>query len=90
MMVACSSFQGIADILVPAVVTRLAQEPEYEKMTESDSNPDFDNASEADSDFDCFESAIEPKLFNQDELSDLIRDLNLSKESAELLASRLR
>jgi len=29
-------------------------------------------------------------LFNQDELSDLIRDLRLSKESAELLASRLK
>ena len=31
----------------------------------------------------------EPILFNQEELSDLIRELNLSKESSELLASRL-
>ena len=30
----------------------------------------------------------EPILFNQEELSDLIRDLNLSKELSELLASR--
>jgi len=31
----------------------------------------------------------EPKRFNQEELSDLIRDLSLSKDKAELLASRL-
>ena len=31
----------------------------------------------------------EPILFNPEELSDLIRDLNLSKESSGLLASRL-
>ena len=28
-------------------------------------------------------------MFNQEELSDLIRDLNLSKKPSELLASRL-
>ena len=32
----------------------------------------------------------EPKLFDQAELSDLIRDLNLSKDESELLASRLK
>jgi hypothetical protein len=31
-----------------------------------------------------------PKLFTQSELNDLVRDLSLSKESSELLASRLR
>ncbi|GBM18661.1 hypothetical protein AVEN_102327-1 [Araneus ventricosus] len=30
-----------------------------------------------------------PQGFNQDELNDLTRDLNLSKEASELLASRL-
>jgi hypothetical protein len=30
------------------------------------------------------------ECFDQNELSDLIRDLNLSKESSELLASRLK
>ena len=30
-----------------------------------------------------------PKLMSQADLDDLVRDLNLSKESAELLASRL-
>ena len=32
----------------------------------------------------------QPKLFSQNELSDLVRDLNLPKDSAELLASRLK
>ena len=31
-----------------------------------------------------------PQLFSQGELDDLTRDLNLSKESSELLASRLK
>ena len=35
-------------------------------------------------------SSKQPKLFTQDELNDLRRDLNLSKESAQLLGSRLR
>ena len=35
-------------------------------------------------------SSKQPKLFTQDELNDLSRDLNLSKESAQLLGSRLR
>ena len=30
-----------------------------------------------------------PQLFNQSELNDLVRDLNLSKQAAEILASRL-
>ena len=30
-----------------------------------------------------------PKPFSQDQLNDLVHDLNLSKESSELLASRL-
>ena len=31
-----------------------------------------------------------PEQFNQEELSNLIRDLNLSKDALEILASRLR
>ena len=34
-------------------------------------------------------SSKQPKLFTQAELNDLTRDLNLSKESAQLLGSRL-
>ena len=36
-----------------------------------------------------FSKSSEPILFNQEELSDFIRDFNLSKESSELLASPL-
>ena len=35
-------------------------------------------------------SLLPPQLFSQNELNDLARDLNLSKESSELLASRLK
>ena len=40
-------------------------------------------------DNDFVPKSSEPILFNPEELSNLIRDLNLSKESSELLASRL-
>jgi len=36
------------------------------------------------------ERTSEPKWFNQQELNDHIRDLSLSKDKAELLASRLK
>jgi hypothetical protein len=35
-----------------------------------------------------FQTTSHSERFDQNELSDLIRDLNLSKESSELLASR--
>jgi len=41
-----------------------------------------------DIDSDCTEETSSPSLFNQNELNDLIRDLRLSKEASELLASR--
>lgn len=37
-----------------------------------------------------YESICDHQLFNQSELNDLVRDLNLSKNSAEILASRLK
>ncbi|XP_071054071.1 uncharacterized protein [Onthophagus taurus] len=46
--------------------------------------------SEKDSDYEDSVSAKDPELFDQDSLDDLIRDLILSKDSAELLASRLK
>ena len=36
------------------------------------------------------ESSSSPKQFTQQELNDLIRDLNLSKQGSELLVSRLK
>ena len=40
-------------------------------------------------DNDFVPKSSEPVLFNQEEFTNLIRDLNLSKVSSELLASRL-
>jgi hypothetical protein len=37
-----------------------------------------------------FQTTSNSERFDQSELSDLIRDLNLSKDSSELLASRLK
>lgn len=51
----------------------------------SDQNSD---TTEDDSGFETISSI--PQCFNQDELNDLTRDLNLSKEASELLASRLK
>ena len=77
-------FKELLDIAVSAA--SLAPEPVPEELTESDSNSEsLDN----DNDIDYHECSSEPNRFNQDDLSHLIRDLNLPQESAELLASRL-
>ncbi|GBL95764.1 hypothetical protein AVEN_698-1 [Araneus ventricosus] len=51
-----------------------------------------DTESEIDDDVDEVYDSIsdEPNLFTQSELHDLVRDLNLPKDSAEVLDSRLR
>lgn len=51
------------------------------------SNHPSSDSNEGDRDYEKMSSI--PQRFNQDELNDLIRDLNLSKEASELLASRL-
>ena len=38
----------------------------------------------------CQDDNYAPQLFFQEDLNDLVRDLALSKEKAELLASRLQ
>lgn len=54
-----------------------------------DDSMDFEAKTDSnDSDFECDLKA--PKLFNQDDLNDLIRDLGLSKAASEILASRLK
>ena len=72
---------------IPISAASLAPEPVPEELTESNSNPlRLDN----DNDIDYHECSSEPNHFNQDDLNDLIHDLNLPKESAELLASHLK
>ena len=78
-------FKELPDILISAASLR--PDPVPEELIESDSDPEsLDN----DNDIDYHECSSEPNRFNQDDLSDLIRDLNLPKECAELLASRLK
>ena len=47
------------------------------------------SSSECQSEYECFEGE-RPRLFSQEELNDLVRDLDLPKVSAVLLGSRLK
>ena len=69
--------------------------PQFSHLPEKPSEWDFvhqasESCSESDVSSIFEESSTSPKQFNQEELSDLIRDLNLSKEASEVLASRLK
>ena len=66
-------------------ISSMAKEPVVEEQPDTESEyEDFDDSE------DFVGHSREPKCFNQDDISDLVRDLNLSKKSAELLASRLK
>ena len=66
-------------------ISSMAKEPVVEEQPDTESEyEDFDDSE------DFVGHSREPKCFSQDDLSDLVRDLNLSKKSAELLASRLK
>ena len=64
--------------------------PELELLgSEEDQTPVWSTDGSEDTISDIgFPSSSLPQLFSQEELNDLIRDLNLSKEFSELLASR--
>lgn len=51
---------------------------------------DYDDECPGDANYTPVEDTPSSQTFNQDELNDLIRDMILSKEKAELLASRLK
>ena len=63
--------------------------PELQQNDESHMPDDIQYNSSGDIDSDFEGASLSAQCFNQHALSDLIRDLNLSKESSELLASRL-
>ena len=65
---------------------------EFEEEIENDSKCDLANGRSNDTsqDTEFNPSSTDPKQFDQHELSDFIRDLNLSKESSESLASQLK
>ena len=59
-------------------------------MLSDDSDKDSTTAQESQENEEVRFSDDIPHPFSQNELNDLVRDLNLSKSSAELLASRLK
>lgn len=64
---------------------------DIEETDHNDANDFVDmgkNSNNSNNDFEGL--SFEAILFDQEELSDLIRDLNLSNESADLLGSRLK
>ena len=67
------------------IVQGLEENDNYDSPTGGLSPDEYEIS---DDEFDI--SRTEPQRFSQAELSDLIRDLNLSKESSEVLASRLK
>ena len=62
--------------------------PEPQADASQEEPMDFEVENDSSDDFDC--DLGTPKPFNQDDLSDLIRDLGLSKTASEILASRLK
>src|SRR5206468_1873051 len=67
------------DLPIPIPPLQLAELSESESDDDRDSGDVYNPAEDK-----------QPKLFSQDDLDDLMRDLDLPKASAELLASRLR
>jgi hypothetical protein len=53
------------------------------------SDSEISGSEKSDSDFQAETTAKEPELFMQNELSDLVRELGLPKDLAEILESRL-
>jgi len=68
---------------MPIPVPPTAENADDTDMEKSDRDEDWEELDEA-------LSSGEPHFPNQQELDDLVRDLNLSKSSAELLVSRLK
>ena len=79
--------QFLKSYLIFLFLLPLAQNPVPQELTESNSDPGSLND---DNNIDYYECSIEPNHFNQDDLSNLIHDLNLSKESVKVLASCLK
>ncbi len=60
-----------------------------DEMETEEGAVDGDQLQSTDHDY-TVEEILEPKTFTQEELNDLVRDLALSKEKAELLSSKLK
>ena len=77
---------------IPVPIFTKLSDPDDEDIDDSDDEDIDDSEDEMLDDEQQDKSYIEeliPQKFSQNELNDLVRDLDLSKESSELLASRL-
>ena len=64
--------------------------PQLESALSSEDDLSSTDSETTIADYDFPLSVLPPQLFSQNELNDLASDLNFSKESSELLASRLK
>jgi hypothetical protein len=61
-----------------------------DSATDEDDLEQVGETSDYDPTFEASSSVSEPHLLTQGDLNDLVRDLNFSKEEAEILTSRLK
>ena len=64
--------------------------PQLESTISSEDDPSLTDTETTIANNDFPPSLLPPQLFSQEELNDFARDLNLSKESSQLLASKLK
>ena len=81
----------------PSAIRPVTSIPEFKKLPDlsidehsEEEQQDYKELTDFDDDDEEFPCSSTSILFDQQNLSDLIRDLSLSKESSELLASRLK
>lgn len=75
--------------MLPRPSPPVKQVPEYDHDDDEVDDGAIDDVT-SDPDFLCPEGEKDPQLFNQSSLNDLFRDLSLSGEKCEILASRLK
>jgi hypothetical protein len=82
-------YPNLPSALRPVVHGLEVPVPQPTEMLENASTNSSDSGGEGE-EFQCHTESQSPQLFIQFELNDVIRDLGLPKEKAELLGSRLK
>jgi hypothetical protein len=82
-------YPNIPSALHPAVHGTEVPAPQPTEILEDAYTNSSDSVGD-DKEFQCHTESQSPQLFAQSELNDVIRDLGLSKEKAEILGSRLK
>jgi hypothetical protein len=82
-------YPNIPSALRPVVHGPEVPVPQPTEILE-DASTDSSDSGGDDEEFQCHTEIQSPQLFTQSELNDVIRDLGLPKEKAEILGSRLK